>query len=125
VDLGTVQRQLGHSSPETTEAFYDHSDVFDDRAILERVLTFETAPATEPAEERTGNTGRADGITTGSPSPVTPPAAGAPSADPALPWASADSSPCDSVRPVAPGGESVDHRWGASGRRFKSCRPDI
>ncbi len=40
VDLGTVQRALGHSSPEITAAVYDHSELADYREALERALTF-------------------------------------------------------------------------------------
>ncbi len=40
VDIGTVQQQLGHSSPEITASTYDHSDLEDDREILEQVLCF-------------------------------------------------------------------------------------
>jgi integrase len=36
VDLGAVQRSLGHSSPEITAAVYDHSDVEDYRDEMER-----------------------------------------------------------------------------------------
>ncbi len=40
VDLGAVQRALGHSSPEITAAVYDHSDLEDYRADVERALSF-------------------------------------------------------------------------------------
>ncbi len=40
VDLGTVQKALGHSSPEITAAVYDHSELADYREALERALTF-------------------------------------------------------------------------------------
>ena len=40
VDLGAVQRNLGHSSPEITAAVYDHSDLEDFRADVDRALTF-------------------------------------------------------------------------------------
>jgi len=40
VDLGTVQKALGHSSPEITAAVYDHSELADYRQALERALTF-------------------------------------------------------------------------------------
>jgi integrase len=76
VDLGTVQRNLGHASPDTTEYFYDHSDALDDRQAVERVLTLNAQPVVAVS---------AEGLTTGSPQPVTPPAAGAPDADPASP----------------------------------------
>jgi integrase len=38
VDLGTVQKALGHSSPEITAGTYDHSELEDERETLERVL---------------------------------------------------------------------------------------
>jgi excisionase family DNA binding protein len=41
VDLGAVQRSLGHSSPGITAEIYDHSDATDYRAEMERALTFE------------------------------------------------------------------------------------
>jgi hypothetical protein len=44
VDLGTVQKALGHSSPETTAGTYDHSELEDERETLERVLSFDAAP---------------------------------------------------------------------------------
>jgi len=44
VDLGTVQKALGHSSPEITAGTYDHSDLEDDRETLERVLSFNPPP---------------------------------------------------------------------------------
>jgi len=40
VDLGAVQKSLGHSSPELTAAVYDHSGVEDYRADVERALSF-------------------------------------------------------------------------------------
>jgi len=40
VDLGAVQRTLGHSSPEITADVYDHSYVDDFRNEVERALTF-------------------------------------------------------------------------------------
>jgi len=40
VDLGFVQRALGHSSPEITAAIYDHSDIEDFREAVERALSF-------------------------------------------------------------------------------------
>ena len=44
VDLGAVQRNLGHSSPQITAAVYDHSDLEDFRADVERALTFAEPP---------------------------------------------------------------------------------
>jgi hypothetical protein len=44
VDLGAVQRNLGQSSPEITAAVYDHSDLEDFRADVERALTFAEPP---------------------------------------------------------------------------------
>jgi len=50
VDLGAVQRNLGHSSPEITAAVYDHSDLEDFRADVDRALTFgEPARVNAPA----------------------------------------------------------------------------
>src|SRR2546426_4618329 len=46
VDLGTVQKSLGHSSPESTAGTYDHSELEDDRETLERVLSFAQTPET-------------------------------------------------------------------------------
>ncbi len=43
MDLGVVQKSLGHSSPEITAAVYDHSSVEDYRADVERALSFESA----------------------------------------------------------------------------------
>ncbi len=43
MDLGAVQKSLGHSSPEITAAVYDHSSVEDYRIDVERALTFESA----------------------------------------------------------------------------------
>jgi integrase len=40
VDLGAVQKSLGHSSPDLTAAVYDHSGVEDFRAEVERALSF-------------------------------------------------------------------------------------
>jgi len=48
VDLGAVQRTLGHSSPEITAGVYDHSDVEDFRDEVERALTF-AGPARDSA----------------------------------------------------------------------------
>jgi hypothetical protein len=42
VDLGAVQKALGHSSPELTAAIYDHSELADYRDVLERALSFGT-----------------------------------------------------------------------------------
>ena len=44
VDLGTVQKALGHSSPEITAGTYDHSELEDERETLERVLSFGVTP---------------------------------------------------------------------------------
>jgi integrase len=120
VDLGTVQRQLGHASPETTDSFYDHSDVLDDRESVERVLTFDSR---ESKAERAPDAG-AEGITTGSPSPVTPPAGGAPVADPGAACSIVDSSPYAPVRLPVSCAKEPSQDWGASGRWFKSSRPD-
>jgi integrase len=48
VDLGFVQRALGHSSPEITAAIYDHSDIEDFREVVERALTFGSARVNAP-----------------------------------------------------------------------------
>ena len=40
VDIGAVQKSLGHSSPEITSAIYDHSLVEDFRPEVERALSF-------------------------------------------------------------------------------------
>jgi integrase len=45
VDLGTVQKALGHSDPRLTAMTYDHTDLEDRRPHLARVLTFETQVA--------------------------------------------------------------------------------
>lgn len=42
VDLGAVQKALGHSSPELTAAIYDHSELADYRDVLERALALGT-----------------------------------------------------------------------------------
>ena len=62
VDLGTVQKSLGHSSPEITADTYDHSELEDDRAAVERALTFGLVTDTSTVEGSAGN-----GLTTGSP----------------------------------------------------------
>jgi integrase len=64
VDLGTVQKALGHSSPEITAAVYDHSELADDREALERALTFNVPGPGFPSEaarlgEPVGTTGSA------------------------------------------------------------------
>jgi hypothetical protein len=48
VDLGAVQRALGHSSPEITAAVYDHTDLEDFREDVERALSFEPARVNAP-----------------------------------------------------------------------------
>jgi excisionase family DNA binding protein len=48
VDLGTVQKELGHSSSEITARVYDQSGLEDDRPAIERALTF--APPAPPPE---------------------------------------------------------------------------
>ncbi len=48
VDLGTVQKELGHSSSEITARVYDQSALEDDRQAIERALTF--APLASPPE---------------------------------------------------------------------------
>jgi integrase len=110
VDLGTVQQQLGHSSPEITAGTYDHSTLEDDRETLERVLSFATIH--EPLRP------------TGAPKALPPHAADA---------SDAQSVPIQTPREIngvravstdaivcADGGRP----WGASGRWFKSSRPD-
>jgi hypothetical protein len=55
VDLGAVQRALGHSSPEITAAVYDHSDLEDYRADVERALSFaRTRQANAPVMQNGG-----------------------------------------------------------------------
>jgi len=55
VDLGAVQRALGHSSPEITAAVYDHSDLEDYREHVERALTFaEPAKINAPVMQGAG-----------------------------------------------------------------------
>jgi len=56
VDLGVVQRALGHSSPEITAAVYDHTDVDDFREDLERALSFGSAQVNAPAMQAPKNT---------------------------------------------------------------------
>ncbi len=48
VDLGTVQKELGHSSSEITARVYDQSALEDDRQAIERASTF--APLASPPE---------------------------------------------------------------------------
>ena len=49
VDLGTVQKELGHSSSEITARVYDQSALEDDRQAIERALTFAPlAPTPKP-----------------------------------------------------------------------------
>jgi integrase len=50
VDLGTVQKALGHSDPKITASTYDHTELEDHRAHLGAVLTF-NADAGEGARE--------------------------------------------------------------------------
>ncbi|HZZ84892.1 MAG TPA: tyrosine-type recombinase/integrase [Anaeromyxobacteraceae bacterium] len=40
VDLGAVQKNLGHSTPDITAGTYDHSDAEDFRQEIERALSF-------------------------------------------------------------------------------------
>ncbi|MGB8932981.1 MAG: site-specific integrase [Anaeromyxobacteraceae bacterium] len=78
VAMDGVQLQAGHAESRTTKA-YDHSDPLRFRDQMDRVLMGSEVPvAVNPATAATG-------LTTGSPQPVTPPAAGAPDADPASP----------------------------------------
>ena len=55
VDLGAVQRALGHSSPEITAATYDHSDLEDFREHVERALSFEPARVNAPVMQGAKN----------------------------------------------------------------------
>jgi integrase len=55
VDLGTVQRALGHSDPRITAATYDHSELADRRSEIERVLTFGRAAGPHGAPVGRGN----------------------------------------------------------------------
>jgi integrase len=55
VDLGAVQRTLGHSSPEITAAVYDHTDLDDFREDVERALSFETARVNAPVMQAPKN----------------------------------------------------------------------
>ena len=51
-----VQRALGHSSPEITAAIYDHSDLEDYRADVERALSFApTARVNAPVMQGAGS----------------------------------------------------------------------
>ena len=58
VDLGTVQKALGHSSPEITAGTYDHSELEDERETLERVLTFEPPKTRAPKRAHGAHMGR-------------------------------------------------------------------
>ncbi len=58
VDLGTVQKALGHSSPEITAGTYDHSELEDERETLERVLTFEPPKPRPPKRAHGAHMGR-------------------------------------------------------------------
>jgi integrase len=40
VDIGTVSKSMGHSDPRITANTYDHTELEDDRAAIERALTF-------------------------------------------------------------------------------------
>ena len=64
VDLGAVQKNMGHSSPEMTSAIHDHSVAADFRSEMDQALTFETGlpahagamqpPPAPPNEEAPG-----------------------------------------------------------------------
>ncbi len=105
VDLGTVQKALGHSSPEITAATYDHSVLEDDRAALERALTFravtspQTAANSPEAPEAAGEGGSAV-RTTGAPPLVTVRTHGADSTDLTAAGDRTITSGCDPVRPL-------------------------
>jgi len=55
VDLGAVQRALGHSSPEITAATYDHSDLEDFREHVERALSFAAPRVNAPVMQAAKN----------------------------------------------------------------------
>jgi hypothetical protein len=58
VDLGGVQKTLGHSSPEITAGIYDHSELEGHREAIERALTFNTPrPTPEPKPSSTATCG--------------------------------------------------------------------
>jgi len=61
VDLGAVQRTLGHSSPEITADVYDHSDVDDFRDEVERALIFADPREVNAPVMRTTETGKNEG----------------------------------------------------------------
>ena len=61
VDLGAVQRNLGHSSPEITAAVYDHSDLEDFRADVERALTFAEPPRVNAPVMQAVETAKSEG----------------------------------------------------------------
>jgi integrase len=129
VDLGTVQKALGHSSPEITAAIYDHSELEDDRAALEKALTFRagTAPVTPSplAAPRSSPVADAEIVrTTGAPKLTTPRTDSAPYAPEAGNSDRVIPSPCDPVRPVITPATPVEPASGPRGRRFKSCLPD-
>ena len=61
VDLGAVQRTLGHSSPEITAGVYDHSDVEDFRDEVERALTFAGPARVNAPVMQTAGMGESEG----------------------------------------------------------------
>jgi integrase len=130
VDLGTVQKALGHSSPEITAGTYDHSELEDDRAAIERALTFRpaAAPVPEPtpptpAAPAGGDAGRSV-RTTGAPRLTTTRAQSADRAPDDPEPGHVISGGYEPVRTVRAGARTPSRDSGPRGRRFKSCLPD-
>ncbi len=131
VDLGTVQKALGHSSPEITAGTYDHSELEDDRAAIERALTFRTpslpsgpGPQVPAAAATVSVEGSRSVRTTGAPRLTTTraqsadPAPNAPEPGLVIP------SGYEPVRAVRTGAMTPTRDSGPRGRRFESCLPD-
>ncbi len=131
VDLGTVQKALGHLSPEITAGTYDHSQLEDDRAAIERALTFRTPSlpiGPGPQLPSTAATVTVEGSrsvrTTGAPRLTTTRAHRADRAPDARERALVIPSGYEPVRPVRTGAMTPSRDSGPRGRRFESCLPD-
>ncbi len=129
VDLGTVQKALGHSSPEITAGTYDHSELEDDRAAIERALTFRTpslpgGSQVPAAAAVVSGKGSRSVRTTGAPRLTTTRADSVDDAADGPEPALVIPSGYEPVRAVRTGAKTPSRDSGPRGRRFKSCLPD-
>ena len=124
VPLARVQRVLRHSDPRLTAMTYGHLDVSDMRGGLNdlanaaignlpvaarRLLPSNDSPAPRPTDAL---------------SDAHPASPGVAPRGPALSEVPEVSTPGDSETAGPTPSTSEEAPWGASGRRFKSCRPD-